>query len=132
MPEGDSKQKSMNLPEYKSLRRQLRTYGTSAEARLWTIIKAGQIDGLRFRRQYSVGNFILDFYCPCLRLCIELDGEVHFNEESYNNDLKRTEYLWTHHGIKVFRYENKTVFDYPASIIEDIRTHRNEFCGGKA
>lgn len=123
--EGEKRMRAKNLPECKCFRRDLRSNGTPAEGRLWTIIKSGQIDGLRFRRQYSVGDYILDFYCPKLKLCIELDGEIHFNENTYRYDSERSEYLWKNHGIKVMRYENKMVFDYPEAIIEDIRKHKN-------
>ena len=60
----------MNKPELKSVRKDLRNMSTSAEATLWKLIKGQQIDGLKFRRQHSVGPYILDFYCPQLRLGI--------------------------------------------------------------
>ena len=72
----------MNKPELKSVRKDLRNMSTSAEATLWKLIKGQQIDGLKFRRQHSVGPYILDFYCPQFRLGIELDGEVHSTTEA--------------------------------------------------
>ena len=82
-----------NQPAQKEQRRQLRTRGTSAEARLWLMLKNRQLDGMRFRRQFSIGPYILDFYCPEIRLCIELDGEHHFYKEGCEHDEQRTEYL---------------------------------------
>jgi len=64
----------MNTRDMKSLRRNLRTNGTPAEGALWRHLRAKQVGGLQFRRQFSVGPHILDFYCPALRLAIELDG----------------------------------------------------------
>ncbi|WP_255518216.1 endonuclease domain-containing protein [Fulvivirga sp. M361] len=63
-----------NKPELKKFRKELRNNGTSAEATLWTMLKNKQLEGRKFRRQYSVGYYILDFYCTSERLAIELDG----------------------------------------------------------
>ena len=63
-----------NSKEQAPHRRALRNEGTSAEATLWLSLKGKQIEGMRWRRQFGVGPYILDFYCPQLRLCIELDG----------------------------------------------------------
>ena len=59
-----------NQPSQSELRRELRTHGTSAEATLWLMLKARQVDGVKFRRQFSVGPYVLDFYSPELRLCV--------------------------------------------------------------
>lgn len=66
-----------NRYEQVSQRRDLRRHATPAEAILWRLLSRRQVAGLRWRRQYGVGPYILDFYCPSMRLCIELDGEVH-------------------------------------------------------
>ncbi|HSP10990.1 MAG TPA: DUF559 domain-containing protein [Salegentibacter sp.] len=65
--------------ELKEYRRVLRTKMTPAEAFLWTCLKARKLEGKRFTRQHSIGNYIVDFYCASDKLIIELDGEVHFN-----------------------------------------------------
>src|SRR2546427_1937112 len=57
--------------------RRLRQDSTVVERRLWYRLRNGQIDGHRFRRQHSAGPYVLDFYCPKLRLAIELDGGQH-------------------------------------------------------
>ena len=93
-----------NQLQQKELRRKLRTHGTIAEATLWQMLKSRQIEGVKFRRQYGIGPYILDFYCPELRLCIELDGQPHFTPEGYEYDLHRTEYLNRFHGIQVMRF----------------------------
>jgi very-short-patch-repair endonuclease len=110
-----------NQLQQKELRRILRTHGTIAEATLWQMLKSRQIEGFKFRRQFGIGPYILDFYCPELRLCIELDGQPHFTPEGYEYDLHRTEYLNRFHGIQVMRFENKDVFCYPENVLSEIR-----------
>ena len=60
--------RSFNRKEKEVQRKELRSNGTKYEATLWLILKNRQIDGVRFRRQFSVGEYILDFYCPELKL----------------------------------------------------------------
>jgi len=110
--------KLMNDPESKPLRKELRKQTTAAEGTLWKLLKNKQVGNLRFRRQHGVGPFILDFYCPEIRLAIELDGEVHVGQEEYDNS--RSEYLSQKAGITVLRFENKLVFIHPESIVDSI------------
>ena len=109
-----------NKPELKEQRRQLRTYGTAAEATLWGMLKNRQIKGLRWRRQFSVGPYILDFYCPEIKLAIELDGKDHFTESGMEHDMERSRYLEYNHNIRVLRFENKMVWKEPETIIAEI------------
>ena len=109
-----------NIDKHKYVRRQLRKNATPAEARLWTLLKNQSVNGLTFRRQFSVGVFILDFYCPSLHLCIELDGNPHFLISGKIHDNVRDEYLLMSHGITVLRFENKVVFESPQKIIDAI------------
>ena len=124
------KEYSHNLSERKEMRQTLRTHGTSAEAMMWKILKGRQMDGAKFRRQFSIGPYILDFYCPECRICIELDGDGHYSADGYEHDQKRSKYLYDVHGITTFRYENKDVFKYPEAIskqiCELIKTKREE------
>lgn len=53
---------------------------------LWSRLKNRQLGGLRFRRQYSVGRYVVDFYCPEVRLVIEIDGDYHFTGEAKQYD----------------------------------------------
>ena len=115
-----------NRTYLKKFRKQLRNHSTSAEATLWILLKGKQIDGLKFRRQHSFANYIMDFYCPALKLAIELDGEVHRYQEAY--DQKRDQYLNTH-DIHVLRYENRFVFEYPEQIIQDILDFKKKSSG---
>ena len=110
-----------NQPSQGILRRELRTHSTSAEATLWLMLKARQVDGIRFRRQFSVGPYILDFYSPELRLCIELDGQHHTTYRGSECDFTRTEYLSREHNIRTLRFENKLVFSNAEAVLAEIR-----------
>jgi len=117
-----------NLKEQERARRQLRTCGTAAEATLWKMLKNKQIAGIRFRRQFSIGPFIVDFYSPQLNLVVELDGMVHFTPEAMEYDEQRAEYIQGTTGATILRFENKVVFDNPEIIfnaIEDIKNSMN-------
>ena len=112
--------RSNNLPYLKENRRELRSHGTSAEGGLWNILKGRQVGGLQFRRQFSIDNYILDFYCPSIRLAIELDGEYHYHAQMPKSDYNRDEELMSRYGIKTLRFENKEVFRNPNGIVNTI------------
>lgn len=101
-------------------RRKLRNNLTPAEATLWKSLKNRQMEGRRFRRQFSVGNYILDFYCPEEKLAVELDGHYHFTFFGSMKDDERTEYL-NKKGIRVIRFENVEVFENLEYVLEEIR-----------
>jgi very-short-patch-repair endonuclease len=109
-----------NRQELKHRRRDLRNFGTSAEAFLWLRLKEKQLEGRKFRRQHSIGKFVVDFYCPSEKLVVELDGEGHFTEEGRAFDEKRSGYLRSL-GISVIRFENCEVFDRLDAVLEDIK-----------
>jgi very-short-patch-repair endonuclease len=109
-----------NRKELEVRRKELRNKGTSAEAILWTMLKGKQLDGKKFRRQHSVGNYILDFYCPAVKLAIELDGDSHFTMEGMKYDEVRTRYL-NSLNIHVIRFLNGDVFENPKGVVEKIR-----------
>ena len=66
---------------------------TPAEIALWQHLKAGKLNGTHWRRQYSVDKYILDFYCPIYKLCIELDGQEHYTMQGDKKDYDRDEFL---------------------------------------
>jgi very-short-patch-repair endonuclease len=111
-----------SLPEMKPFRRKLRKNMTAAEVALWLMIKNKQLDGERFLRQFSIGHYVVDFYCSKYKLAIELDGEGHFTEEGEASDAKRTEYL-NAMGVRVLRFENFEVFQYPRRTLDEIRKY---------
>ena len=110
-----------NTKKQRDIRRELRQHGTPAEATLWKFLKGRQINNLRWRRQFSIETYILDFYCPAARLCIELDGASHFTPDGGYNDERRTESLWQKHEIRSLSVENKLIFEQPENILETIR-----------
>ena len=125
------KEKVNNLTDIKDMRKGLRMTATPAEITLWQYLKKSQVGGLKFRRQHSVGSFILDFYCPEIKLDIELDGEIHVDPMAYEHDMIRTKYL-NEHGISVLRYHNDVVFKNVQGIIDSILhfAERNELLKG--
>jgi very-short-patch-repair endonuclease len=105
-----TKEKINNLPYLKTFRKELRNNLTPAEAKFWKAIQNKNLEGRKFRRQHSVGNYVLDFFCPSEKLAIELDGEVHFGNVAREYDYERRLFL-ENYGIKVLRFENKRVFE---------------------
>jgi very-short-patch-repair endonuclease len=108
-----------NRKYLKENRRALRSNLTPAEAELWKYIKNGQLFGRKFRRQHSIANFILDFYCPSERLAIELDGQVHYHLAAESADQERDLAL-QNLTIKVIRFENKDVFNHLDAVLLQI------------
>ncbi len=97
-----------NKKALKNLRRKLRKSSTAAERKLWSILKNQQALGYRFLRQYGVENYSLDFYCPKLKLAIEVDGGQHNDEKEKLSDAQRSELIGTH-GITILRFWNNEV-----------------------
>ncbi len=106
-----------NESEQKILRKELRSHATPAEAVLWKMLKGRNADGMKFRRQQGIGPYVLDFYCPELRLCVELDGSSH--DYKYEYDEQRTEFLQKQ-GIRVLRFSNEQVWQGIDSVVNEI------------
>ena len=106
-----------NESEQKILRKELRSHATPAEAVLWKMLKGRNADGMKFRRQQGIGPYVLDFYCPELRLCVELDGSSH--DYKYEYDEQRTEFLQKQ-GIRVLRFRNDQVWQGTDSVVDEI------------
>jgi very-short-patch-repair endonuclease len=100
-------------------RKKLRNHLTPAEAALWDLIKHRKLEGRKFRRQHSVGNYILDFYCPEEKLAIELDGEGHYWDEGVQKDKRKTAFMVSH-GIEIIRFENLLVFQDTEFVLKSI------------
>jgi very-short-patch-repair endonuclease len=107
-----------NLPQLKHLRGKLRNNMTKSEIVLWKHLNHDQL-GYRFRRQYGVGNYIVDFYCPKLKLVIEIDGNTHHEESVFENDRIREAYL-QNLGLKVKRYNSGEIFNNLENVLKDI------------
>ncbi len=101
-------------------RKKLREILTPAEASLWKCLQNRKFENRKFRRQHSIGNFIVDFYCPEEKLIIELDGAVHQNATAREKDEKRDKIL-QELGFRILRFENRMVFDFLPSVLKEIK-----------
>ncbi len=93
----------------KKRRQVLRKNLSKAEAIMWNHLSRKQMSGYKFRRQYSVDQYILDFYCPELKLVIEIDGDSHFMQGSQEQDKARQEHIEAF-GIRFLRFTNENVY----------------------
>lgn len=117
--------KIFNKKEWMSRRKELRNNSTYTEIFFWQQVKSKQLEGRKFRRQTSIGSYVVDFYCPEEKLVVELDGEVHFNEEVIKFDQKRTEYLESL-GLKVIGFENNEVLKNTEYVLSKIKEYFNK------
>lgn len=90
---------------------------TDAEKLLWFHLRNRRLKGYKFRRQYPIQNYILDFYCVEKKLAVELDGGQHIQRELY--DKKRTRQL-QQIGIKVLRFWDNEVLQNADNVLEQI------------
>jgi very-short-patch-repair endonuclease len=95
-------------PEFLDFARRLRKDQTNAEKLLWSILRSRQLLGLKFRRQHSIGPYILDFYCHAYKLCIELDGGQHYTSKGQQGDEARAAILQTR-GVHILRFSDLDV-----------------------
>ncbi len=110
-----------NSQVLKPLRKRLRNRSTDTERKLWQKLRKRQFHQLRFVRQYSVGSYILDFYCPDIQIAIELDGGQHLEEKKKKRDQGRSAYLQTE-GILVLRFWNHQVFQNLEGVLKKIES----------
>jgi len=111
--------KHFNRTSEKARRRQLRKDQTYAEKIIWMYLRNRKMLGYKFRRQYSVDRYVIDFYCPELKLAIESDGSVHDLPEQKIYDSERQEYL-ENFGINFLRIKNEELFGNPNKAFEKI------------
>jgi len=97
--------------------RALRRRMTDAERRLWRHLRNRELGGWKFKRQYPVGPFIVDFICVEKNLVIEVDGGQHAENEE--QDIQRSTYL-NKMGYRVFRFWNNQVLQETESVLEAI------------
>ena len=114
-------------------RRRLRSSMPEAEVILWSRLKGRQLLECKFRRQYSVGSFVIDFYSVEVKLGIELDGDSHFRAGAREYDHERQRFIESF-GIRIVRVLNTEVYENLDGVLEmigrevlDRRQHRNTF-----
>jgi very-short-patch-repair endonuclease len=100
-------------------RQQLRRNITKAEASIWQKLRCKQIENCKFRNQYSVEQFVLDFYSPEIKLAIEIDGESHFQEGAAHYDKERQIFIEST-GINFLRFTNNQVYENLNGVLEII------------
>lgn len=100
------------------VRKKLRNNRPEPEIKLWHYLRNKQL-GFRFRRQVSIGNFVVDFYCPKIKLVIEVDGDSHFNKSAKLTDQERQKYLESL-GLNVLRFTNNEVVENIEGVIKKI------------
>jgi very-short-patch-repair endonuclease len=100
-------------------RRSLREDMPEAEVLVWKRLRRRQVEGCKFRRQYGVDVYVVDFYCPELKLVIEIDGDSHFRGDAPIYDAARQEFLEAI-GMMVLRYTNHQVYQDLEGVIEMI------------
>lgn len=103
----------------KDKRRQLRKNITKAEKLIWEKLRDRQLENCKFRRQYSVEKFVIDFYSPELKLAIEIDGETHFQDGAAEYDKERQEFIEAA-GINFIRFTNNDVYANLSGVLESI------------
>lgn len=98
----------LNAQQDKQLRRFLRNNSSYAERVLWSALRKRQFRGWKFRRQESIGTYVVDFWCPEARLVIEVDGRTHDRPGEPERDHERQDWI-ERQGIKFFRCRNEDV-----------------------
>jgi very-short-patch-repair endonuclease len=107
----------------RQIARNLRKNSSDAEKLLWFYLRDRRLNSLKFRRQYTIGPFIVDFVCLEKKLIIEVDGGQH--AEMLAEDTKRTEFL-NNNGFKVVRFWNNQVLKETESVLHVILSHLSD------
>ena len=115
MPKGSQRPTA----EQRAFAQRLRSDQTDCERLLWRQLRNRQLGGLKFRRQYPVPPYVLDFYCAELRLAIELDGGQHYADAAMQRDERRSRFL-QEQGIGVLRFGNHEVLMQMTEVLAEI------------
>ena len=100
------------------------------EVLLWSRLKGKQVLGLRFRRQYSVGPYSLDFYCPAVRLAVEIDGDSHWIGGAVEYDRSRQDFVESF-GIRFLRFPNSEIYEDLDGAVQVVEGKAKELMTGK-
>ena len=109
-----------NDPKAIKARRVLRRNLPATEDRLWYYLRNRRFYGIKFRRQYSVSTYVVDFYCPAARVAIEIDGGSHYIGGAPEQDRVRQQFIEMC-GIKIIRFTNKDVMENIEGVLAIIR-----------
>jgi len=111
--------KFYNNSKFKQRRKDLRKTQTDSEKILWNLLRNKKCLGLKFHRQYSIGPYILDFYCPKIKLSIEADGGQHNTDDFRSYDLKRRKFI-ENYDITELRFWNNEIAKDISGVYEKI------------
>ncbi len=100
-------------------RRLLRNNATKAEEILWQRLKGKQVENHKFRRQFSITEYVVDFYCPKLKLAIEVDGATHSSQDEIEYDIDRQTKIEAL-GIVFLRFRNEEIYKNLEEVVNDI------------
>ena len=117
-----------NRLEQKGYRQHLRTHGTRAEVVLWLCLKGHQVRGCKFRRQYGIRMFVVDFFCPELNLAIEVDGFTHENARQQQRDANRQRLIESY-GVHFLRFTDEEVLTNAEAVVQAIEAEINQLRG---
>jgi len=112
--------KIYNQQQFKQIRKNLRnqSHDVACEKIFWQKIRRNQI-GYKFRRQFGIGKYVVDFYCPKLRLAVEIDGASHVMAKQAKTDKEREIYLESL-NIKIKRYNNIDVKNNSEEVLNNL------------
>jgi very-short-patch-repair endonuclease len=106
--------------ELARLAKSLRQRSTDVERLLWSHIRAGRFEGMKFRRQHPIGQYIVDFVCLERKMVIELDGGQHAFSDQAPRDIERDTWL-EKEGYTVVRFWDNEVLINTSGVLEVIR-----------
>lgn len=112
--------KLFNQKSQNRLRRELRNNMPKAEWILWSQIRGKQIKNCKFRRQYSIGRFVVDFFAPRHKLAIEIDGDTHFETNRVEKYDRARQKFIEGLGIKLLRFTNRDIYESLDNVLEII------------
>ena len=99
--------------------KEMRRGQTDAERKLWQVLRGRRLAGFKFRRQYPVAGYILDYYCVAEKVAVEADGGQHNDPAAKEYDARRTARLGEM-GIRVMRFPDDEVLKFPDAVCEAI------------
>lgn len=112
--------KLFNRKQELEKRRELRQNETLAEKHIWSQLRNRNFHGLKFKRQYSISKYIVDFYCAEHKIAIEVDGSIHDLAENKEYDKDRQQQL-EKYGIRFIRITNEEYMGNPNKAFNKIK-----------
>ncbi|MBU1034815.1 endonuclease domain-containing protein [Patescibacteria group bacterium] len=109
-----------NQEFHKEKRKTLRSEMPVAERKLWMELRGKRLDDYKFRRQFGISKYIVDFYCPSAHMAIEIDGDSHYEAGAQKKDAVRQSFIESF-GIKVLRFTNTEVRENMEQVLDRIR-----------